>query len=289
MTCAVVLHGGAIGTGREDFAEELALLGDISVRAAERLNAGESSTVAVTAALMEMEASGLFIAGRGASPDASGRYALDASLMCGRDRRCGAVAGVERVKFPSELCARIAEKEREAFWIADGAEALARKHGCQMVQDPDAWFAPRFALEELGPAGFSTIGAAALDLAGDLTAGTSTGGLGGKIRGRVGDSPLIGAGTWADDRTAVSCTGDGQAFIRANAAALVGQRQALLGESLTESVLASLRQVAELGGSGGIIALSATGEVKAAHNAPGLKFAYVDGRGRCAAGAICTP
>lgn len=271
----VLVHGGAIPTLDADYTAETAFLRALADELAARLAAGAAAVDVVQQALSAMEGSGWFVAGRGAGPNSEGLYELDASLMDGRSGRAGAVAALRGFKYPSQAALAVLRHEREVFWCGEGARRVAAQHGCEAIEDEAVWFRPRFAdVAATQGTGYSTVGAVVRDGSGALAAGTSTGGLLGKRWGRVGDSPVIGAGTWADAAAAVSCTGDGQAFIRAAAAARVALRQACLDEPLAASAAAALGEVARMQGSGALIAIGPQGRPVVAHNSAGVKFAW---------------
>ena len=244
------------------------------------LGGGGSSLDAVEAAARVLEDDPVFNAGRGSVLNYEGGIDLDAAIMDGRTRDAGAVAGVRTVRCPISLARAVMEQSPHILLSFDGAEEFAREHGFETV-DP-AWFETperRAQLDKVLAAGgqfdadvkYGTIGAVAVDCAGHVAAATSTGGLTAKRWGRIGDSPLIGAGTFADDRScAVSATGSGEFFIRAVAAQEVGARIRLLGEALQEAVDAVLADVELLGGTGGLIAVAPSGEAGWGFTTPGM-------------------
>jgi beta-aspartyl-peptidase (threonine type) len=249
------------------------------------LAAGGTALDAVTEAVCALEDSPVFNAGRGAVYNRAGRQEMDAAVMDGRDRRAGAVAGVLGPRNPVRLARCVMERTDHVLMIGAGALELARAEGIELV--PEAYFATpeRFAaLQETlrqeaegatddDPARrHGTVGAVARDSAGDLAAATSTGGMTAKRPGRVGDSPLIGAGTFADNRTcAVSATGDGEAFIRACAAHEIDARMRLAGETLERAAAHVIGHVLPaLGGSGGLVAVDAVGRLALPFNSPGM-------------------
>jgi beta-aspartyl-peptidase (threonine type) len=260
-----VLSAGADAGARAGLAAALEAGGAI-------LRSGGSALDAVEAAVRVLEDDPHFNAGRGAALPREGCAELDAAIMCGRTRAAGAVARVTTSRSPVVLARAVMERSAHVFLAGIGADAFSRAIGVEQV--PNDWFVTdtrRAQLAELlakGGDGFDvemkygTVGAVARDAAGHVAAATSTGGVTGKRWGRIGDSPVIGAGTWADDRScAVSCTGAGEFFLRAGAAHEIGARMRLAGEGLQQAVAAVLADVKALGGPGGIIAVTPSGEI----------------------------
>ena len=275
---AIAIHGGAgavprqaLSAARErEYREGLAAALDLGYAA---LHNGGSSLDAVTAAVRVLEDNPLFNSGKGAALTSEGAAELDAAIMEGRGLRAGAVAAVRHVRNPIELARRVMEKSRHVLLVGAGAEEFALEEGFALV--PNAYFrtAERRAqlesertghpVSDLVPASTGTVGAVALDAAGNLAAATSTGGMTNKRAGRVGDSPIIGAGTYAKNGVcAVSATGHGEYFIRSVAAyhvcAAVEYRGMSLDVAVRELLHARLR---ELGGSGGIISIDQAGRI----------------------------
>ncbi|NBQ68886.1 MAG: isoaspartyl peptidase/L-asparaginase [Nitrosomonadaceae bacterium] len=256
------------------------------------LKAGGSSVDAVIAAIVVMEDSPLFNAGKGAVFSHEGRNELDASIMEGATRMAGAVAGVTTIRNPIRAAHAVMTKSAHVMLIGHGAETFAAGQGLAIV-DP-AYFYTQHRWDQLqkaiakeqivrdhdmessaplsnGDEKYGTVGAVALDRYGNLAAGTSTGGLTNKRYGRVGDSPIIGAGTYADNRSvAVSATGSGEMFIRAAAAFNTAAQVRLQQIPVAEAADHTLAEIAALGGDGGLILLDSAGNFAARFNTSGM-------------------
>jgi beta-aspartyl-peptidase (threonine type) len=282
----LLVHGGAGAPSRTELTaeREAALRATLeqALRAGHAvLKRGGSALDAVTAPVVILEDSPLFNAGRGAALNAAGQAELDASIMDGATHAAGAVAGIHRARNPVRLARAVMERSPHVMLVGDGAEQFGASVGIEMV-DP-SWFVTPERQRELERAKakarrstadarhhVGTVGAVALDANGHLAAATSTGGISNKLYGRVGDSPVIGAGTWADARCAVSATGWGEYFIRLAVAHDVCARLAYGGESVGAAADASLAAVAKLGGDGGLIALDARGNAAMPFNTDGM-------------------
>ena len=246
------------------------------------LRGGGSSLDAVEVAVRVLEDDPLFNAGKGAVFTAEGRNELDASIMDGRNRAAGAVAGVTRTKNPVSLARAVMEKSPHVMLVGAGADAFSLQMGLAQV-DPGyfrteerwqqylRWRDKRASTASDRAHAFGTVGAVALDSAGHLAAATSTGGTVGKRWDRVGDSPIIGAGTLAEDGAcAVSATGDGEFFIRASAARQLRDRLSWHGEKIQAAADSTIKDIGSLGGEGGLIAVDAQGHVAFAMNSSGM-------------------
>jgi L-asparaginase / beta-aspartyl-peptidase len=275
----LVIHGGA-GVVRRDKPGERQRA--VLRRALEAAYEQKTALDAVTAAVVVMEDSPLFNAGRGSCFNADGEIEMDASVMEGERLRAGAVAAVRRIRNPVLAARAVMEKSRHVLLAGSGAEAFARRQGLRL--EPESYFHTalrRAALTRNLKNHHGTVGAVALDREGNLAAATSTGGYTGKLPGRIGDSPIIGAGTYADNRAcAVSGTGLGEAFIRAAVAYDVGARMLYRKDSLRKAAAAALAAVARLGGDGGLIAVDRRGNVAMPFNSEGMYRASVDRRGK---------
>lgn len=286
MNPIILLHGGAgVNPGR-DYAEVRLHLEALAAAAAQRLADGRSALDVVEWAVADMEASGLYVAGRGSGPNRAGEVEMDASIMDGARHRGGAVCAVRHVASPVAAARAVMERTPHVLLAGPGADAFAREAGLDEIPDDPAWFrlpvgvVPADLEVEPDALAHGTVGAVALDARGRLASATSTGGLFGKRPGRVGDTALLGHGTWADERVALSCTGVGEAFILAGGAADVAARVRYGGQELAAACEAMLARVRELGGDGGIIALDAQGRHAWRWNSPGMKRALCQAGGR---------
>lgn len=242
---------------------------------------GGSALDAVCGAVMVLEDDPLFNAGRGACYNTDEEHELDAAVMDGATRRAGAVAAVNRIRNPVLAARAVMEKSSHVLLVGRGAERFARAHGVQLA--PRAYFSTGVrlaALRRRAEGHHGTVGAVALDADGRLAAATSTGGYTGKLPGRVGDSPLVGAGTYADELCAVSGTGLGEAFIRTVLAYDVAARLRYRRDNLARATGAALARIAELGADGGMIAVDRRGNIAMPFNSAGMYRGAIDRRGR---------
>ena len=236
---------------------------------------GQSALDVVTWAIEEMESSGLYVAGKGSAPHSLGGFELDASLMHGPNRRAGAVAAIEGIQSPIRAAQVVLNDDRHVMLAGAGAQHAAKAAGLAEIHDPQEYYSEHVSHGSGESANHGTVGAVALDIHGELAAGTSTGGTFGKLVGRVGDTPIIGAGTWADDTVAVSCTGLGEAFIRTATAYDVSARMRYAGTPLKQATLQVLDEVAKYDGDGGLITIDAQGNISMPYNSDGMKRAAV--------------
>ncbi|MBL9199288.1 MAG: isoaspartyl peptidase/L-asparaginase [Opitutaceae bacterium] len=290
----LVLHGGAgvidrtaLTPARE--AEYRAKLTEAREAGYAVLERGGTALDAVIAAIVILEDSPLFNAGKGAVFTADGTCELDASIMDGRTQAAGAVAGVKRIKNPITLARSVMEKSSHVMLAGEGAEKFAQQQGFAFV--PNEYFHTEHRRQQLEAAKkkaaakktaaletqadraarYGTVGCVALDRAGHLAAGTSTGGMTNKRFGRVGDAPIIGAGTYAHDATcAISATGWGEYFIRVGVARDIAAQIEYRGTPLKEAAAATLAKVAALGGDGGVIGLDRAGNLTMPFNTQGM-------------------
>ena len=295
---AIALHGGAGTIERGAMKEELeatyrAFLDDAITQGYEQLREGQSGLDVVVTVIQMMEDSPLFNAGRGAVYTWDGTHELDASIMHGEKLDAGAVAGVSTVQSPIALARAVMEDSPHVMLAGPGAEAFAQEQGFDPVS-PEYFGTERRreALEAykaneqagLKPEAdhkFGTVGVVVLDQAGNLVAGTSTGGMTGKRWGRIGDSPVIGAGTYADNRScAVSATGHGEYFIRHTVARDICARMQFGDATLEEAAqITVMEELVKAGGEGGVVAADSAGKVALIFNTPGMYRASIDAAG----------
>ncbi len=293
---SLAIHGGAGTLTRNDMtpereAEYRAALQAALDAGAKVLAEGGEALDAVQAVILRLEDDPKFNAGRGAVFTWDGGHELDASIMDGRDRAAGAIAGVTGIRHPILLARKVMEESPHVMLAGRGAEGFAAEHAIETM--PPEWFdtdARREALERVKTEQvsaldvdikFGTVGAVALDRQGNLAAGTSTGGMTGKRWSRIGDAPVIGAGTYADNRVcAVSATGWGEYFIRVGVAKAICDRGLLAGEDMQTASDTVIAEVKELGGDGGVIVVAPNGDAVFSFNTSGMY------RGRATSGGI---
>lgn len=244
---------------------------------------GATSLDAIETAIRVLEDDPRFNAGQGSVFTRDGHIELDASIMEGRTKKAGAVAGVTIVKNPISAARAVMERTKHVLLIGQGAEVFAREAGLEIVNPKYFWTEARWQQlqKELGHE-WGTVGAVAIDAAGNLAAGTSTGGMSNKQYGRIGDSPIIGAGTYADNRScAVSCTGHGEFFIRyavSHDIAVLMEYKGMTVQQAADEVIR--RKLKEAGGEGAAIALDSQGNFAMSYNTEGLYRGYVTSDGK---------
>src|SRR5881296_677894 len=300
----IVIHGGAGTIERSTMTPEKERAYRAGLERAltagyEILKRGGSSLDATEAAVRVLEDDPHFNAGRGSVFTSAGTNEMDASSMDGNTLKAGAVGSVQHIKNPISLARLVMEKSPHVMLDCAGAEAFAKANGIDLVDEKYFFTQERWdALQKIkeaekhggvGGKNFfiseddlhGTVGAVALDKDGNLAAATSTGGMANKLPGRIGDTPVIGAGTYANNQIcAVSCTGDGEYFIRAGAAHEVSTLMEYRGMKLQEAAQTALDAVKKLGGSGGLIAIDKNGAVALPFNTNGMYRGYVDPNGK---------
>lgn len=300
----IVIHGGAGTMDRNKITPEREKMYREGLERAlqagyEILKRGGTSLDAVEASVRTMEDNPLHNAGKGAVFTSAGTNELDSAIMDGKTLKAGSVASVKHVKNPVVLARYVMEKTAHVMVVGDGADALAKEAGIETVEQKYFFTQERWDALQRVKAGQSaaattgkqyiiadedlhgTVGAVALDQAGNLAAATSTGGTTDKRPGRIGDSPVIGAGTYANNLTcAVSGTGDGEYFIRSAVGHDVSALMEYRGTPLQEAAQTVLDKVAKLGGTGGLIAIDKEGNIALPFNTSGMYRGYIDPAGK---------
>lgn len=274
---ALILHGGAGARRERNYDREVVHMREVVEAMKVRLDAGEAALDVAVEAVVMLEDSGLYVAGRGASPNLAGEYELDASLMDGDGRRPGAVAALQGFRNPVRAARAVLDHTPHVMLVGAGAGQFCAAQGLDRIEDPESWFTKAGKGEDNHPPGVlrhGTVGCCVLDSRGRLAAATSTAGVFGKMPGRVGDTPILAAGTWADDRIAASGTGQGEYFMRVAATAQVSWRVAM-GQSLAEATRGVIDEIGGLGGDGGLIALDRHGNIAQPYNSQGMKRAWL--------------
>jgi len=294
---AIVIHGGAGTILKTNMTEEREqqyqkALDDALMIGKAILEDGGSSEDAVVETIKYMENSPLFNAGRGAVFTSEGKNELDASIMRGSDLEAGAVGGLQTIKNPITAARAVMDSSEHVFLVGEGAEAFAKLNGLEQV-DPGYFYTENrykslqriqerekevgMHITDMADSKYGTVGAVALDKHGNICAGTSTGGMTNKSFGRIGDSPVIGAGTYANNNTCgVSCTGHGEFFIRYAVAYDVSAMMQYAGKSLEEAANEIVnKKLMDVGGSGGLIALDKYGNITMPFNSEGMYRGYV--------------
>ncbi|GGE16084.1 isoaspartyl peptidase/L-asparaginase [Marinithermofilum abyssi] len=286
----LAIHGGTHGnTSAPENADEYRKTMEKALQSGKKeLDSGGSSLNAVESAIKVLEDSPLFNAGKGAVFNTDAGHELDASIMNGKDLSAGSVAGVKNTKNPITLARLVMEKSPHVMLAGEAADRFGMEHGLKPVTQDYFYTERRWnelmeakKKQQVQTDQHGTVGAIALDSDGNLAAGTSTGGLTNKAVGRVGDSPIIGAGTYADNESvAVSATGKGEVFIRGTAAhdiaALVKYQKTSVKEAADEVVKKKLMR---LGGTGGVIAIDHQGNFASPHTSPGMFYGYMTNKG----------
>ena len=278
---AIVIHGGAGWFSNmspdeiKDLKKGLKMAAD---KGFEILENGGSSVDAVEAAIIILEDNPLFNAGRGSVYTSEERQEMDASIMTGKDNEAGAVSSVTNVKNPISLARHVMEETPHVMFTSRGAEKLARDNNIEQVEQ--SYFANPDRLKSLKKAQENkkgTVGVVAIDKNRIITAGTSTGGMTNKAPGRVGDSPIIGAGTWVENNSCgVSATGHGEYFIRFSVAKEICVKARYQNKSIQQASTEVMNQLKEIGADGGVIVMDNKGNYAFAFNTPAMARAYKD-------------
>ena len=293
----LVIHGGAGTITRENMTAEKekayrAKLTEALTAGYAEIKKGSSSVDAVAAAIVIMEDSPLFNAGKGAVFTSDGKNELDASIMYGKDLSAGAIAGVHTIKNPIKAAIAVMQKSAHVMLAGNGAEIFAKENGLEIVDPKYFWTKDRWdGLQKLKKKEaektpkisqnsiedsyfidqkFGTVGAVALDKNGHIAAGTSTGGMSNKKFGRIGDSPIIGAGTYANAQVGISGTGWGEFFIRSTAARTIAAKMEYQNKDLKTAAQETIDQIEKMGGDGGLIALDKDGNIAMPFNTAGM-------------------
>lgn len=284
---AIVIHGGAGTILKKNMSAEAEeqyrnKLSEAINAGSDILKNGGSSIEAVTAAITTMENSPIFNAGKGSVFTEEGKNEMDAAIMDGSNLKAGAVAGVQTIKNPILAARAVMEQSNHVMINGDGADIFAKKQGLDIV-DSSYFFTERRwkSFQKANKDKFGTVGAVALDLKGNLAAATSTGGMTNKMKGRIGDSPIIGAGTYADNKScAVSATGHGEFFITNVVAYDIAALMKYSGVSLKEaSNYVIMKKLKDQGAEGGIIAMDKAGNFVMTFNTKGMYRAYKNSKG----------
>ena len=278
---AIVIHGGA-GWFSNMSPDEIKDLKKGLKMAADKgfdiLENGGSSVDAVEAAIIILEDNPLFNAGRGSVYTSEEKQEMDASIMTGKDNEAGAVSSVTNVKNPISLARHVMEETPHVMFTSSGAEKLARDNNIEQVEQ--SYFANPVRLKSLKKAQENkkgTVGVVAIDKNRVITAGTSTGGMTNKAPGRVGDSPIIGAGTWVENNSCgVSATGHGEYFIRFSVAKEICVKARYQNKSIQQASTEVMNQLKEIGADGGVIVMDSQGNYAFAFNTPAMARAYKD-------------
>lgn len=280
---AIIVHGGA-GSYSKDSVESRKIKEVVRLAVEEGykvLEQGGTAVDAVETAIKILEDSPLFNAGKGSVLNEKGFVEMDASIMEGKELKAGAVAGVRNYPNPITLARLVMEKTPHLLFAGDGIDVLIKKFNLKVVP-PDSLIVPERLekLKEKGNKGRGTVGAVALDKYGNIAAGTSTGGIEGKMVGRVGDSPIIGAGTYAKNSTCgVSCTGVGEYFIRQSAAFHVSALLEYANYPLDKAVDYVLYEIEKMGATGGIIAIDKNGNIYFNYTTDGMPCGFKSSNG----------
>lgn len=277
---ALAIHGEAGPALKSDYTHDAEDMKTILKRGSDALRDGETAIEVVTSVVKALEESGFHMAGKGAAPNSDNKWELDAAIMDGTSRKAGAVGAIRDFRSPVECARTVMEQSPYVFLVGKGAMKFLKSFDLEKIRNPKSYYKP--ALSEKANAASmqgGSVGAVALDAAGRLASATSSGGMEKKQAGRVSESPLIGAGTWADERIAVSCAGQGEYFIRSAAAADLSARIRYAQTDLKTAAACVMEDVSLLGGRGGLIALDRLGRVAMPYNTSTMKRGFASYRG----------
>jgi L-asparaginase/beta-aspartyl-peptidase (threonine type) len=275
----LAIHGGAGKHNNKDHTDAIAHLNLVCAHGKSLLENGAHALDVVENLAAMLEDSGLYVAGKGTGPNSTGEYELDAAVMDGETRKIGAVCALKGFQNPVRVARAVLEHTPHVMLAGRGAENFAGLQGCTRVENPIEYYLVQGVSRLPEELDTGTIGAVARDQNGNLAAATSTGGLLGKMQGRVGDTPLPGSGLWADERVAVSCTGQGEYFIKTVAAADLSARMHYGDQSLDDAANGAIADMGVQGGYGGLIAIGKSGLPVFPFNAEGMRRAWIDENG----------
>lgn len=275
----LAIHGGAGNYNKSEQDAQIEHLRNVAEHGRTLLLDGARALDVAEELAVMLEDAGLYVAGKGTAPNSAGEYELDACIMDGDSRNVGAVAALKGFKNPVRVARAVMEQTPHVMLAGNGAQTFASLQNCTPVEKPLEYYIIRGVTRLPEDLDTGTIGVVARDSKGRLAAATSTGGLLGKLAGRVGDSPLPGAGCWADERVAVSCTGQGEYFIKAATAADISARMAYAGTPLADAAKSALTDMKIQGGYGGVIALGKTAPPTTPYTSKGMRRAWIDANG----------
>ncbi len=279
---ALALHGGADPNKARNHSDSEKHMQKLLKKGAAMLADNASAVDVVFEMVRELEDCGFHVAGKGAAPNSEGHWELDAAIMDGETRNAGAVMALQGIRNPIEAARAVMDDTPHVMLAGEGAFKFAKKQKLKRIKHPERYYTPAKGVEvrKQGDLAHGTVGAVALDADGLLAAATSTGGVRKMMPGRIGDSPIIGAGVWADERVAVACTGIGEYFLRTTAASDISARIRYARQSVEDAARATLDDVGFLGGEGGMIAIDCLGRITMPFNTKGMKRGSIHANGQ---------
>lgn len=272
----LALHGGAGKYRGKPQNDQIVHLRETCTQGQDMLKKGASALDVCEELAARLEDAGLYVAGRGTGPNSTGEYELDAAIMDGESRKIGAVCALKGFQNPVHVARAVLDHTPHVMLAGRGAENFAYIQGCTRIENPLEYYLVQGVSRLPEELDTGTIGVVARDQNGQLAAATSTGGLLGKMQGRVGDSPLPGAGCWADERVAVSCTGQGEYFIKSATAADLSARMRYTKQNLEDAASCAIDDMGAQGGYGGLIAIGKFGLPVFPFNSEGMRRAWID-------------